>query len=147
MDTAKQPVHGTFFVPQSPKYLAIFRLIFLQFSLGRAEQHPQAQRDKILLSYLKLVLMHQKDSGSPTPASSSCFNPCRVYSLLPKYINPSPTKDRSLKVRQSVLYAANYIIETTHSPGPFFSSVSIATQRWRPIKVTVPLINQNQKIA
>lgn len=27
-----------------------------------------------------------------------------------------------------------------------FSNVSIATLRWRPIKVTVPLINQNQKI-
>lgn len=36
-DAAKQLVHGTYFVPQSPKYLAIFILIFLAlpFRAGR----------------------------------------------------------------------------------------------------------------
>lgn len=115
--TAKQLVPSLCF--KTLNILQYLDWFFLQSPLGRAEQHPRAQRDKLLLSCLRLVLMQQKDSGSHKPASSSPPDPCRVQSLIPEYIKPSPTKDRSLKVRQSVLYAENYITESIRSPRPF----------------------------
>lgn len=78
---------------------------FLQSPLGRAELHPQAQRDKLLLSHLRLVLMQQKDPGPHRSTSSSSPNPCRVHSLISEHVKLSPTKDRSLKARRSVFYA------------------------------------------
>lgn len=65
---------------------------FLQCPLGRAEQHPQAQRDKLLLSHLRLVPMQQKDPGSHRSTSSSSLNSCRVHSLIQSTSNRPPQK-------------------------------------------------------
>lgn len=116
----------------------------MQSPLKRAEEHPRAQRDKLLLSHLELLLMQWKDSGSHQCASSSPPNPGRT--LISEHIKPSPTEVGSLKSSQSALYAENGIAEPSPSPASFLPKVSIATRRWRPVKAIVPLINQNQKM-
>lgn len=134
-------------MPQIPKYFAIFRWLFLVVSFREGRTGPPGTEGQTSAVSPEAGADAAKGSGTPQIDIQLISKP--LQGSLP-YIWARQTIPHKRQISESEVICVLCKKITLRSPlihrDTFFSNVSIATWRWRPIKVIVRIIIQTQKI-